>query len=52
MNSRLKTDLLAYAESRSDSLIDGHRLQRLPGAPFRVADRGVAFTERGEHGDH
>ena len=22
-----------------------------PGAPFRVADRGVAFTQRGQHGD-
>jgi hypothetical protein len=22
-----------------------------PGAAFRIADRGVAFTERGQHGD-
>jgi hypothetical protein len=26
-------------------------LQRLPGAPIRAADRGVAFTECGQHGD-
>jgi len=31
--------------------MDGHRLQRLPGTPFRVADRPVAFTERGQHID-
>jgi hypothetical protein len=32
-------------------LLDGHRLQRLPGAAFSVADRGVAFTECGQHLD-
>jgi hypothetical protein len=26
-------------------------LQRLPGAPIRAADRGVAFTECGQRGD-
>ena len=28
-----------------------HCLQRIPGAPLRVADRSVAFIERGQHGD-
>jgi hypothetical protein len=33
------------------ALVLGHHLQRLPGAPFCVADRCVAFTECGQHGD-
>jgi hypothetical protein len=29
----------------------GHCLQRSPGAPLRVADRSIAFTECGQQGD-
>jgi hypothetical protein len=33
------------------ALVVGHCPQRLPCPPLRVADRGVAFTERGQHRD-
>ena len=36
---------------RTEALLVGHRPQRLPGAAFRVANRSVAFTKRGQYGD-
>ena len=33
------------------TLILGHRPQRLPSAPLSVPDQSIAFTERGQHRD-
>jgi hypothetical protein len=33
------------------ALLCSHCLERIPGAPLRAADRSVAFTEHGQHGD-
>jgi len=33
------------------TLLVGHRPQRLPSAPLSVPDQSIAFTERGQHCD-